>query len=126
MNSIWRRVFTVVVLSSMATGCSERRAPRTQGDEFTTQNVTVHLGSFGPNAGPSGEEQGRDVASIQYSRVYQLAYLPDSADFASHEVEVLIYSNLAHVGTESISLLIDGKAGRVPLALNRHGAFTPS
>ena len=70
------------------------------------------------------KEKGRDVASIQYLRVYQLAYFPDNADFTNQGVEFHIESNLAHVGTESISLFIDGKGARIPITSDADGWFT--
>ena len=70
------------------------------------------------------KEKGRDVASIEYLRVYRLAYFPENANFTNQEVDFRIESNLAHVSAESISLFIDGKAGRVPIAIGTHGWFT--
>lgn len=123
MNSIWAVVLTVLVSLCVAWGCSERRGPKTQGDESTTRSVAVQCSSSQLSTAP-GEEEGRDVASIQYRQVYQLAYVPDNSDFTDQEVDYHIASSRADVSANRISLFIDGTTGRVPIGIDTYGVFT--
>ncbi len=123
MNSNWGFVLAVLVSLCAAWGCSERRDPKTQDDEPTTRNVAMQHNPSQSNAAPR-EEAGRDVGSIPYLQVYQLAFVPDNADFTSQDVRFYIKSNLANVSAERISLFVDGEDGRVPIAVDTHGGFT--
>ncbi len=79
------------------------------------------------HGGSCEEEGGRRVATIQYLQAYRLAYFPDGTTLGDQDISDYVYycveSKLPRVRGDSISLVIDGEAGPIPLAINARGSF---
>lgn len=71
-----------------------------------------------------GQATNQELAAIEYEQVRRLGLISANADFTVSAAQFHIVSKLAHVGADDISLFIERKGGRIPVAISTRGWFT--